>query len=223
MAHKTTEKLGADEMLKQLASQSVQQAENLRETVREITLQALKTRELNLEQIKGVLRAVTEGVNLGAATPKVDTAKAISEAWHGMDEALLKAVQASHLALEQFMSQGKEFNDTHIKQALNDLGHLEEEFLNTVKQASEGATGKVKEQWGELLKHTKFAGTDAGHLATQTMEAFQNRMTGTLRETQEASLQAAQIFAQNFATLASGILIGMSEALQQKGQPKGKK
>jgi len=215
--------MNTDEVLKQMASQAVQQGDNLRERVHSLTLQALKTRELTLEQITGVLKTVTEGVNLGAAMPKVDIGKAISEALHGMDNALLKAVQASHLALQQVVSQGKEFNETQVTKALHELEHLEDQFLNTVKQASEGATGKVQEQWSDLLKHTKLAGTDSGAQAAQTMEEFRNRITATMRETRAATVKAALTLSENFATLASGILIGLSEALQDMGQPKGKK
>lgn len=213
----------SDEMLKQMASQAVTQGENLRETVHNLTLQALKTRELTLEQIKGVLKAVTAGVNLGAATPSVDASKAFSEALRGMDQALLKAVQASHLALQQVVSQGKEFNESQMKKTLDDLERLEDQFLDSIKQASEGATSKVQEQWSELLKHTKHAGTDSGAQAMRTMEEFRNRMTATMRETRAATFKAAHAFSENFATLTSGILIGLSEALLDKGQQKDSK
>lgn len=206
----------ADEMLKQLTSETVKHSNNLRDSVRDITLQALKTRELNLEQIKTVLHSVTEGVSLGAASPKIDTEKALTAAMHGMDDALRKAVQASHLALEQFSSQGKTFSDTHLKTAMNDLKRLEDEFFGTVKKASGAGSVQMKAQWGEVLKHFKFAGSDAGQEAMNTLEDFSNRMSATMHETRMASLKAAETFGQNFATLASGILIGLSQALDEK-------
>jgi hypothetical protein len=206
----------ADEMLKQLTSETVKNSDNLRDSVRDITLQALKARELNLEQIKSVLHSVTEGVSLGAASPKMDTEKALTEAMHGMDDALRKAVQASHLALEQLSSQGKAFSDTHVKTAMNELKRLEDEFFGTVKKASGAGSAQMKAQWGEVLKHFKFAGSDAGHDALDTLEDFSNRMTATMHETRMASLKAAETFGQNFATLASGILIGLSQALDEK-------
>jgi len=213
----------SEEMLKQMASESVKQGENLRLQVRDMTLQALKTRELTLDQIKQVMRAVTQGVNLGAATPAIDAGKALSEAIHGMDDALLKAVQANRLALEQFSSQSTEFTKTYLHQSLEQLKRVEEEFLGVLKQAAEASTGKLKEQWGEALKHTQFAGTDAGREAADTVEAFQNRMTATMRETQAATFKAFETFNSNFLTMASGILIGLSEALEAKqGERKGK-
>jgi hypothetical protein len=206
----------ADEILTQLTSEAVKHSDNLRDSVRDITLQALKARELNLEQIKSVLHSVTEGVSLGAASPKMDTEKALTEAMHGMDDALRKAVQASRLALEQFDSQGKEFTNTHVKTALHELKRLEDEFFATVKKASGAGSTQMKTAWGEVLKHFKFAGSDAGHDAMDTLEDFSNRMTATMHETRMASLKAVHTFNQNFATLASGILIGLSQALDEK-------
>jgi hypothetical protein len=206
----------ANEILTQLTSETVKHSDNLRDSVRDITLKALKTRELNLEQIKSVLHSVTEGVSLGAASPKINTEKALTEAMHGMDDALRKAVQASRLAMEQFNSQGKEFSDTHIKTAMHELKRLEDEFFSTVKKASGAGNVQMKSAWGEVLKHFKFAGSDAGHDAMDTLEDFSNRMTATMHETRMASLTAVHTFNQNFATLASGILIGLSQAMDEK-------
>ena len=72
--------MNTDEVLKGLARESVKQSENLRSAVRELTLNALRGRELTLGEIKRVIRTVTEGVNLGAATSKMDADVVLSEA-----------------------------------------------------------------------------------------------------------------------------------------------
>lgn len=87
-----------------------------------------------------------------------------------------------------------------------------------MQQACEGTTGKLHAQWVELLKHARLGGTDAGALAAQSVEEFRNRMTATMREPRTAAIRAAQAFSRNFATLASGILIGLSEAMQDKSR-----
>jgi hypothetical protein len=209
-----------DELLKHMASESVKQGENLRNTVRDLTLQALKTRELSLDQIKSVLRSVTEGVNLGAARPAIDAGRAIKDAVAGMDDAVAKAVHASHLALQQLAGQGQEMTDTHLKRALDDLKRLEGEFFDTIQKAAEAGMGPLKQQWTDALKHVKLTGTDTGANIAATMEDFSNRMVSTMHESRHASLKAAQTLAANFAALTSGILIGLSEALTQHTKPK---
>jgi uncharacterized protein DUF6781 len=210
----------SDEMLKQMAAESVKQGENLRAAVREMTLRALKTRELSLAQIRAVLRAVTEGVSLGAAKPAVDTSRAVSDAFAGMDEALSKAVEASHLALQELTAKGQEFSETHIKKAVEDVNKVEKEFLDIVKKTAASSSGPVKDQWQELLKHVKVTGTDTGGIAAKTMQEFADRMTATVQESRTAAVRAALTLSKNFATLASGILIGMSEALKEHGKEK---
>src|SRR5438045_1118084 len=81
--HPTEVPMDTDEVLKGLARESVKQGENLRSAVRELTLSALRGRELTVDQIKRVVRTVTEGVNLGAATSKLDADQVLGEAFSG--------------------------------------------------------------------------------------------------------------------------------------------
>ena len=205
-----------DEFLKKQASAAVKQSEDLRATVRELTLNALRNRDLSLAQIKQVLRSVTAGVNVGAAKSKLDIDQVLEQAVAGMDDALLKAVQANHLALQQLASAGQSFEQSQVKKALGDLERLEDEFLKAVKQASEGATKSMRAHWANVLQQKEVSGTEAGEQAAATMKAFAERAQSAMREQRRAGAKAAQVFGQNFATLASGILTGLSEALQQQ-------
>ena len=53
-----------DQILKQLATESIRKGEDIRTTVRDLTLKALHGRQMTLAQIRDTLRTVTEGVNL---------------------------------------------------------------------------------------------------------------------------------------------------------------
>lgn len=213
--------MDADEVLKGLARESVKQGENLRTAVRELTLSALRGRELTLEQIKRVVGAVTEGVNLGAAGSKVDADRVLGEAFSGMDEALLKAVQANHLALQQLSAQGQGVGSSQMQKALDDLERLEDEFLNTVKNATKKGSQQLRDQWTSLLQQKATAGTATQTQIEQTLEQFSDRMRDAMRQQRRTALKAAEVMAENFSTLASGILIGLTEGLQQgKAKPK---
>jgi hypothetical protein len=48
-----------------------------------------------------VVRRIAEGVNLGIADEKRNVEKTLSDAFAGMDEALLKVVEANQVALEK--------------------------------------------------------------------------------------------------------------------------
>jgi hypothetical protein len=93
---------------------------------------------------------------------------------------------------------------------------LEDEFLKAIKQASEGATKSMRGHWATVLQQKEVSGTEAGEQAAATMKAFAERAQSAVREQRRAGAKAAQVFSQNFATLASGILTGLSEALEQQ-------
>lgn len=206
-----------DALLKQMASEAVRKGEEVRATVRDLTLKSLHGRQLTLAQIKGALRAVTEGVNLGAAKSALDPEALLSDALAGMDDALLKAVEANHLALKKLTDDGHSFEDSRMKKALDELERYEDTLLRTVKQASSGATEKIRAQWAGVLKSSKLQGTDTGERVAATMEHYGTQVQTALRDSRTAGLKVAHAMTRNYATLAGGVLIGLSEALQQKG------
>src|ERR1051326_3364323 len=152
--------MNADEVLTGLARESVKQGENLRSAVREVTLNALKSRELTLAEIKRVVKAVTEGVNLGAESSRLDPERVLGEAFAGMDEAVLKAVQANHLALQQLSAQGQSLRESHMKKALDELERMEDAFLSSVKDAAKKGSKQIKDQWATVLQRTETSGTE---------------------------------------------------------------
>ena len=213
--------IDVDDVLKNLATESVRQGDKLRATVRDITLKALQARELSLAQMKRVLRSVTAGVNVGAAAgAKVDVDKVLTDALAGMDAALLKAVQASAIALQRLGLSDGDFEKSKLKKAVDDLDRLEAEFLKTVRQTSGNASEKIKSQWGAILKNANAGGTEAGAHAAATVEAFGQRMQRAMREQRTESARTAHRLGQNFGTLASGVLIGLTEGLHKTASSK---
>jgi hypothetical protein len=215
--------MNTDEVLKGLARESVKQGENLRSTVRELTLNALRSRELTVREIKRVVKAVTEGINLGAASSKIDADRVLGEAFGGMDEAVLKAVQANHLALQQLAAQGQNLRESHVKKALDELERLEDEFVGAVKEATKKGSQQLRNQWATVLQRTQISGTETAAEVERTVEEFGDRVREAVKAQRRTALKAAEVMAENFTTLASGILIGLTEGLQQgKREPPDK-
>ncbi len=208
--------IDTDEVLTQMTAQAVAQGESLRSTVRDLTLQALQSRELSLAQIKSVIGSVAEGVNLGAIQGQLDADKVFAQALGGMDDALLKVVEASRIALHQITGE-REFRDSHLKKALDDLERLEDEFLATVKKTTTGAGAPFKSQWTGALEQSMSAGTATGAQVMSMMEQYGDQVRKAARAQRDAGFRAVHALAQNFATLASGVLIGLTEAMEQGG------
>lgn len=215
--------MDADEVLKSLARESVKQGENLRTAVRELTLNALKSRELTLAEIKRVVKTVTEGVNLGAAGAKIDGERVLGEAFAGMDDAVLKAVQANHIALQQLSAQGQSLRESHMKKALAELERLEDEFVASVKEATKKSSKQLKDQWASVLQQKQSVGLETTAQIEATMEQFGDRMHEAVKQQRRTALKAAEVMVENFTTLANGILIGLTEGLQQGKRPPGDK
>src|SRR5262245_46207681 len=104
----------SNESLKRNAEESVASGEQIRDRIRELTLNAFKERRFNFSEFQDVLRAMTEGISLGAEQRGTDVNSALAEAFAGMDQALTKAAQAGSLALRELASRSRQFSDNDL-------------------------------------------------------------------------------------------------------------
>jgi hypothetical protein len=215
-----TATLNSDEMLKTMVAEAVKQQTQLRSAVRDITLKALQVRELGLGQINNVVRKVTEGVNAGLGD-KVDVEKALADAVAGMDDALLKVVEANQVALTKLTEGGASFEESSVKNALDELEKLEDRFRDGITQGTQEAGARLTQQWASVLDKIPHGGTDTGERVVQTIAAHAQQVQDAMSQSREAGLKVAHTLTQNYATLVSGVLMGLSEAMQQ-GKPKSK-
>ena len=193
------------EDISQAASESVRKGEHIRERVRDVKLEALKSRHFDREAMRDVVRAVTEGVTRGAEGSRVGVRQALADGFRGMDQALTTSVQAGHEALRQLLETGRGVSEHELKQALAGLRKIEEDFVGTVRQVSESADARVRPQLTELLSQAAHAGTETGRQSAKLMAEFS--LTG---------MELAGEFGARFAHLASGVLAGMADALDPR-------
>ena len=66
--------LDPNEMLETMAAKAVEHGDTLRQSVRDMTLKALSSREATAEQINKVVETVTSGITQGAMAAKVEPA-----------------------------------------------------------------------------------------------------------------------------------------------------
>jgi ElaB/YqjD/DUF883 family membrane-anchored ribosome-binding protein len=206
--------INPDEVLKSMAAQAVKQHEQIRTTIRDITLKALQMRDLSLEQINSVVRNITAGVNIGVGD-KPDTQQTLSDAFAGMDDALLKVVEANKLALQKLTDGGANFEESSVKKGLKELEAFEEKFLDGVKNAVQSSSDPIKQQWKSILDKIPRGGTETGAQVAETISARAREAQVAMQSSREAGLKAMHAITQNYATLVSGVLIGLSEAFEQ--------
>jgi hypothetical protein len=227
-------KSGIDQqaLIDQFASANAQQTAQLRSSVFNATLSALQGRELSLKNIRGVLGTVTQAASAGAAKNpllgSLDAQTLLDNAVSGMDDALLKAVEANRMALQQFVDKGVNLRETQLKKALAEMEKFEDTLLGSVKKAAAAVGDPMAGPWAQVLEKFNLSGTQTGQKASGAAEqltAQMAQMQTALRDSRAAGLRAAQTLAESYTALVSGVLLGLSDALRQSSAAKasGKK
>lgn len=213
----------ADALISMFQGATARQGAQLKKAASDATLASLQGRELTLKNIRGALKQVAEAASAGVAknmVAGVDPQALLDKAVAGMDEAMLKAVEANRTALSTLMAQGADMRDKHMKKALEDLEKMEDSLFGAVKKAAEGAGAPMAGAWGPILEKMQAGGTLSGAQATIAAEQMALQMQTAIRSSRAASMKAAQALAESYTAMVSGVLIGMSEALQSSGGDK---
>ena len=216
-------KLGvdADALIEQFSHATAKQGEAIRKAVQEATLKALQGRELTLKAIKDALKMVTQAASAGAAqnTAGADVEMLLGKAAAGMDAALLQAVEANRRALQQFIDQGADLREKQLKKAVADLEKMEDALFDGINKALSGASAQsLQGPWGQALQMFRQDGTATGGAATAAVEQLTARARDATREGRAIGQRATQALLDQYAALAGGVLIGMSEALSASSE-----
>jgi hypothetical protein len=197
------------------------QGTQLRKTVGEATLAALQGRELTLKNIKSTLKGVSEAASAGAAKnmiPDIDAEALLDSAVAGMDDALVKAVDANRVALQQLVAQGADLQDKHLQKAMDDLEKFEDTMFAALKKNA--VDGPMAGAWTQVLEKMQAGGTLSGTHAASTAEQLTDQMQSAVRSTRATSLRAAKVLAESYTAMVSGVLMGMADAMQTAAKPK---
>jgi hypothetical protein len=210
----------ADALISMFESASANQTARVQKAVTEATLAALRGRELTLANIRSSLDSVTKAVSAGAVRsplPQADMQGLLDKAVQGMDAALVKAVQANQTALRQFADRGVDLREKHLKKALDDLDRFDDLLIGAVKKAG-AAAGPMAVPWQQAMEKLQAGGSMAGMSAAKTVEEFADQMGSAIKSTRSAGVRAATVLAESYAAMASGVLVGLSEALSPKAE-----
>jgi len=213
-----------DALIARFSQATAKQGEALRKAVHDATVKGLRTRELTLSNIRQVLNTVAKTAASGMADsplPKVDVEALLGKAFAGMDAALEQAVQAQRKVLQQMVDQGVSLRETQLRKALADIEKMEDSLFDSVRKAATGATPSLEGPWAGVLKAMQGKTTHTGTLASATLEQLMDDTRKGLREGRALGLKASQAMLDGYALLASGVLLGMSEALRAAGSAPG--
>jgi hypothetical protein len=200
---------------------AVEGGENIHETVRGITLEALSAGHLDMQKMQDVVHSVLRGASLGVQEMDASrAAQALREAMAGVDEALAKSAEASRLAIEEAAGHIKEFGSQDLKRGLDDLSVLENMFLDTVKNIARDSDDTVKDVLGDLAQHARITGTSVGAAAKAAAETLIGRLEKIAREDVSSGVDTARQVGTTISLVAAGFLDGIAETLKKTGSNK---
>ena len=215
----------AEALIALFESATASQGAQLRKATTEATMMALQGRELTLKNMRGALKQVAEAASTGIAknvVPDIDPESLLDQAVAGMDQAMLKAVEANRVALTTLTTQGADLREKHLSKALADLEKMEDTMFSALKKAAAGAGAPMASAWAPVLEKMQAGGTLSGAKAATTAEQMAEQMHTALRQQRAASMRAAQALAESYTAMVSGVLLGMSDALQGSSARKPK-
>ena len=210
-----SEKVQPTDEIKEAASESIREGIDIRAKIHDVTLLALRSRRFDRHGMQDVVRAVTEGIALGAEESRADLRKALAEAFRGLDQALTRSAEAGRSALSQLVVSGRDLSDNDIKQALETMKNLQDDFLTTAGNVAAAASEKVQPELKRVLDAARESGTESGRMAASSMTELAQRFSVASVELALAGLETAAVVGSRFAQLAGGILSGIADVLAE--------
>ncbi len=200
------------------ARQAVEQAEDIREEIHDITLDALKEGRLDSERIKQVLDAVLKGASEGAAQHAARAKQALDQTTEGLDQALLKTANASRLAIEEAAGRLGEFSGQQLKGAFDDLKNMESLFVDALAKVSRGGRDASADIFKDLTFHARNSGTEIGRYVKASIGDMEAHLPSAAREALKAAAEGARDTSAQMAGIASAVLAGIADSLKKNNK-----
>jgi uncharacterized protein DUF6781 len=186
----------------------------IRDRVKDLTSQVLQRGRVDPDAVKEIVRAVIGGTPGNTDSGAADARDTFVDAVRKLDEALVKSASATHSALQQLASRGKDFTDNDLKEALLNLKRLEQDYAAAANRIGEAMTSNLRREMGQLAVHAQNVGVEASARLAGMLDQFAGAMGAPQGMTtiRGASARMALVF--------SGVLAGVADALRDQSGPK---
>ncbi|QSA97713.1 DUF6781 family protein [Methylococcus sp. EFPC2] len=202
---------------------AVEGGEDVEETVRQATYDALSEKPLDLESLRRIITSVVEGARHGAQRELQQTAEQaqlarsrFEQAIDGLDTALAQFAEAAKLTLEEAVGRAQTFGSEDLAKVRSDLESLESLFLETLKTTATATQGFVADTLRGILEHSERQGTAVGAQLQETLASFGQHVAGTGFSGIGTGVQLAHATADLMRDIAAGVLAGLADRLQPR-------
>jgi hypothetical protein len=196
------------------AAPPVTEDEAIRQRVKGLTSQVLQQGRADPDAVRDLVRTVFGRTPGNAAVSGAEARELFADAVRGLDEVLVKSASATHGALQQLASRGKDFTDNDLKEALVSLRKLEDDYMAAANRVAEAMSGNLRREMMELAVHAQNVGVEASTRVATMMGEFASGMGAAPGL---ATMRGASV---RMALLASGVLAGVADALRDQTEVK---
>lgn len=212
MVHKTTRHAAQDAVSDSISNDDV------RDKIKQITLDALTKQTLDRDNIKLVLESVFTGVHDGLNGSGERMKPVLEAALKGVDDALSKSALAAKLAAEEILAGTDKFAKVDLKHSIDDLRAIEDLLFESISMVTKRSGSLASKTLQELASHYKNTGTIVGKNALDAIQSLTSATEVMSRHGINEVAQASKDLAGHLASLTSGILAGMAEAVKPKNK-----
>ncbi|WP_175912375.1 MULTISPECIES: DUF6781 family protein [unclassified Burkholderia] len=205
-----------DALIRQFAEASAAQGEALQEAVRDAMLRALQGRELTLKSTIDTLQAVVAAASAGVAqnpSGAIGRVQLLAEAVEGMDAAMVRIIDVHRRTLQHLFEQGADLRTPQIRDAVEQVEGLESAFFAAMDRAAEASAPPMRGPWVDAIRAFRQTGTSSGPSAKTAVEQLMSQTKQAVADGRALGQHATQAILDHYATLASGVLMGMCEAM----------
>jgi hypothetical protein len=186
----------------------------IRERVKKLTSQVLQQGRVDPEAVREVASAVLGRTPGSSAATGAEAREFFTETVRQLDDALVKSASATHGALQQLASRGRDFTDNDLKEALVSLRKLEEDYVAVSNRLTEAMSTNLRREMTEIAAHAQNLGVEASVRMASMMGEFASS-TGA-----GSALATVRGPSARMAMLASGVLAGIADALRAHTETK---
>jgi hypothetical protein len=154
------------------AAPPITEDQAIRQQVKGLTSQVLQQGRVDPEAVRDVVRAMIGRTPGNVAVSGAEARELFADAVRKLDEALVKSAGATHGALQQLASRGKDFTDNDLKEALLSLRKLEEDYMAAANRLAEAMSGNLRREMTELAVHAQNVGVEASARVATMMGEF---------------------------------------------------
>jgi len=211
------------EEIREQVRRAVKEGGDIAGEVERLTREALEMGRIEFRQLQSVIESIGRGASAGASEQPDDARKQVSEAFEGLQNALLHAFESARLAFEEQASRAGDLYENELKTQLQQLQRMETTMLDSLGKAARAGTSAGTAALDDMVRHARRSGTRLGEEVEQSLRKLSTSLPAALGEMVLAGMSAAREATARATEVASGVLSGVADTLHKDGASTGEK